>query len=133
MFTVSCSHPFSLQAIRIYYSGDDVIIAPCLTLTQCCCLSENIFRQAATSSSHIQGEMVARGEAVCCGIDTGQRRDKDKDTQRKVIHTPSLQRAWTSCPTVREKKSVGVHCQSDPKGFTQPTILTSHVTIDNDI
>lgn len=58
--------------------------------------------------SMIQGEDDARGKSsVELILIRGEMQDKEtsKDTEREVIHRPSLQRAWTSCPAVRKKKS----------------------------
>ena len=59
-------------------------------------------------SSIIRGEVDARGKSsVELILIRGEMQDKEtsKDTEREVIHRPSLQRAWTSCPAVRKKKS----------------------------
>lgn len=63
------------------------------------------------------------GLVLVRGRDAGQKkqaktqRRRRREKERGEIHTPSLQRAWTSCPAVRKKRSGGVQCQTNPKGF----------------
>ena len=112
VFTIrysSKTHPASSQLLTFPYldfrNGDVWQKYQVWHLIQCYCPAETWWH--FMWKSIIQGETDVRVSSVELILIRGEMQDKEtsKDTKRKVIHTPSLQRAWTSCPAVRKKKS----------------------------